>query len=526
MGFVTASIPDDWPANNIECQLENIMNQIDNFIEDPSYKNKEILVALTTNYDLNQTSYLGLFRTTEYEIACINSLYYKASMISCTGLKAFLYDLIGKKARMQKIVLWMPDIDISYNDQAFSGLAESLKLYYLAYSRFTIDKDKLFSEKLIDIVKEFMDYSKHNDSQEEYKELINTLTHAYITLLNDISNFRCTKLTQIWAFSHEEIFKLYDFAAELISLNNDNPMERPLKGVLMLSISSYILKSRNGYNEDYIYKYISPEVAIQSINNHEIWMSVIDKLNDSREQKVVEELFNEGEWITYKWANNIDFKATRTYYVSSFSKSKMDESMIQKYGSCIYGYKDDRMVELLSPILIMEGKNYSHIPMFGQVVAFDILYDKEVAKEELTFLCKIIDCFNIEDDQKRQFLEEILQYWILSVKDADWQNERERRYVIFMYDSYVYVDADITDVDYLKLKTTLFIEPDFILGDNPVKNYIKEMVDDKRKAIYVKPYMFCRDCLNRDFDIVSGLNHTDECPICKSKNISVENSNN
>jgi len=135
MGFVTASIPDDWPANNIECQLENIMNQIDNFIEDPSYKNKEILVALTTNYDLNQASYLGLFRTTEYEIACINSLYYKASMISCTGLKAFLYDLIGKKARMQKIVLWMPDIDISYNDQAFSGLAESLKLYYLAYSR-------------------------------------------------------------------------------------------------------------------------------------------------------------------------------------------------------------------------------------------------------------------------------------------------------------------------------------------------------------------------------------------------------
>ncbi len=32
--------PENWPANAIECQLENISEQIDIFKKDPSYKNK------------------------------------------------------------------------------------------------------------------------------------------------------------------------------------------------------------------------------------------------------------------------------------------------------------------------------------------------------------------------------------------------------------------------------------------------------------------------------------------------------
>lgn len=74
----------------------------------------------------------------------------------------------------------------------------------------------------------------------------------------------------------------------------------------------------------------------------------------------------------------------------------------------------------------------------------------------------------------------------------------------------------------MKLKTSLFIDPDFILGDNPVKPFIRMMVDNKRKAISVKPYLFCEKCLNRDFDVVSGLNKIDICPICGSNNVHVE----
>ena len=42
----------------------------------------------------------------------------------------------------------------------------------------------------------------------------------------------------------------------------------------------------------------------------------------------------------------------------------------------------------------------------------------------------------MDDSEKHDFLEEIMQYWILSVKDENWEKERERRYVIFMYDGY------------------------------------------------------------------------------------------
>ena len=37
---------------------------------------------------------------------------------------------------------------------------------------------------------------------------------------------------------------------------------------------------------------------------------------------------------------------------------------------------------------------------------------------QLNFLCSLIDCFDMSDIDKRSFLEEILQYWILSVKDS------------------------------------------------------------------------------------------------------------
>ena len=44
-------------------------------------------------------------------------------------------------------------------------------------------------------------------------------------------------------------------------------------------------------------------------------------LNDEREQKIIPELFEDTSWIYYDWIKDIDFTATRNYYVSCFSKS-------------------------------------------------------------------------------------------------------------------------------------------------------------------------------------------------------------
>ena len=78
----------------------------------------------------------------------------------------------------------------------------------------------------------------------------------------------------------------------------------------------------------------------------------------------------------------------------------------------------------------------------------------------------VINEFCIPDDDKKSFLQEIMQYWILSVKDQDpWEKEKERRYVLFLYDDYRYEEIEKDDT-FLKVKTTLFLLPDFILGDN------------------------------------------------------------
>jgi hypothetical protein len=515
--------PEKWPANAIEFQLDNINEQIKKFKKNPSYKNKEVLVSLVSNYDLNQSSMRGLYRTTSYEVCLINSLFLEASFLQINVVKTYIYELIGKKTKMQKMLSWVPEVNETMEIKEFSGLLPQLKIYYWIYEIYTVENNKTFADQLVKFFKDYIENSKEKDSEEIFKKNIAIITNIYTSLLNDISYFRCVKRTRIWAFTRDEIYKLYKLASNLIKLNGDSPVERPLKGVLMTSISNYILKSRNDYSEDYICKYISYYVAEKSIINHELWMSKIENLNDEREQKVVPEIFEEEGWNNSSWAENINFTPTRKYYVSSFCKSMNNLKMRQNYGNCIYGYKDDRMSEILSPIYYWNKEDGTKSPVFSQVIAFDVIYDREEAKEELRFLCNVIDEFYLDDIDKKSFLEEILQYWILSVKDESWSHERERRYVLFMYNDYDYGEIDTNDPRFLKLKTSLLIEPDFILGDNPVKPYIRTMVDNKRKSISIKPYLFCENCLNRDYDIVAGGNkEISKCLICDSKNISIE----
>ena len=85
-------------------------------------------------------------------------------------------------------------------------------------------------------------------------------------------------------------------------------------------------------------------------------------------------------------------------------------------------------------------------------LTFDVLYDIEEAKTELQYLFSVIDMFDLSDNNKKMFLQEILQYWILSVKDSKWKAERERRYVIFLYDDYEYIETELDDT-FLKVKT-------------------------------------------------------------------------
>ena len=159
--------------------------------------------------------------------------------------------------------------------------------------------------------------------------------------------------------------------------------------------------------------------------------------------------------------------------------------MQEGYGECLYGYKNDRIVDLVGPIGVrkltkragadVDLPDKIERPYISQVITFDVLYDVEEAKEELQYLFSIIDMFDLSDEDKKQFLQEILQYWILSVKDSKWETERERRYVLFLYDDYTYKETEFDDT-FLKVKTSLFITPDFIIGKNPSRWEIKRQI--------------------------------------------------
>ena len=135
--------------------------------------------------------------------------------------------------------------------------------------------------------------------------------------------------------------------------------------------------------------------------------------------------------------------------------------MQEGYGECLYGYKNDRIVDLIGPIGLhtlskkadadAELPNTIKRPYIAQVITFDVLYNIEEAKTELQYLFSIIDMFDLSDNSKKMFLQEIFQYWILSVKDSKWKAERERRYVIFLYDDYEYIETELDD-KFLKVK--------------------------------------------------------------------------
>jgi len=43
-------------------------------------------------------------------------------------------------------------------------------------------------------------------------------------------------------------------------------------------------------------------------------------------------------------------------------------------GQCVYGYKDERIAEVLVPIWMINNKDNKQHPFFSQVVAYDVLY--------------------------------------------------------------------------------------------------------------------------------------------------------
>lgn len=498
--------PDGWPKSEKECALQNIFDAIQRFIEKPNYKNKEVILSLATSYDLSQKPRLGIWRISEYEVELMNVLYLYAAGLNIYSVKIFIYELIQDNACFQKGIFSVLNQQSDYIE-TYKLLSPPLDLFYFIWYEYIHIESRSFADQIIS--------STNNLIQQDGD--ISTLTGSLISIINDLSYY--TRRNVAWAFSKDELVKIFALEARLLKKCRQKIINRPVKGLVKMAVSNYILKSRYGYNDDYLYKYITDKIVSSSLENHEIWIRNIAELNDKREEKILPQLFSNKKWLNVDWVKNIDFTPTRIYFASSFSKESDSKDMKEEYGSCIYGYKNDKITETISPIIIKE-KNGERMPMLSQVLSFDVLYDIDMAKEELKFLCNIIDMFDLTETEKRNFFEEILQYWILSVKDKKWDYEKERRYVIFMYEEYDYLEIKTEGV-FLKLKSSLLLLPDFILGNNPFKTNLKMYIDNKRKVAVMKDYMFCEDCFSIDYDSVKFK--AKSCPICGSKQFRLVN---
>ena len=340
---------------------------------------------------------------------------------------------------------------------------------------------------------------------------INTI---YLNVIFDLSLKSNNHWFKQFDFSRDEIKKLIKKSADLMKKSNLNQTEHPHLGMLCMIISNFILRSRNNYKFNNIYKCINRDVVEKSFENCELWMKRKSKLNDKREGAVYKEIFSDRRWISYSWARNFKITFERETFTCSFSTELPGNKLQKKYGEFIYGYHNDIIGASITTLIEKVNTETKHrIGSFSQFIVYDMLYSRDEFKQEILYLMSIIDDFKISAKDKKYFLEQIIDYWKLTIKDKKWEDEHERRYEIMYYSDYGYRELTL-DETYLKNKTCLLQYPDFIIGENPMRESIKANIIEKAnyKNLSCSSIM-CKTCLFES----TFIGHDQACPVCGSK---------
>lgn len=501
--------PSDWPQSNIECKLDNVNNAFKKFIKDPSLQNKELLLSLVTTNDLNENNLCGLCRDTDYAVALMNEIYVYANFTQCNQAKIFLYELITDIIIQKKAINMMINnsFEKTYLYTPYLQLMPQLKMFYSTYCYYLVEKDKTFAQQMVLTIKSIKDASPNQETYMEYIEAVTVLLYDLSFTINSPNLFFLN-------FSRAELSRIFSTLINIWNANNITPCKRPLRGIFTICLANWILKSRGDYNKDLLYKCVPNSAVEKSFINKQVWMKNTKLLNDKREGITYDNIFHSKEWICKDWAKKIKVSNIKSY-VCSFSKEKPNDTMLKKYGHNVYGYKNDRIANSLSPLYY--GGN---LPKFSLVMTYDILYDLNEIKKEINYIINIIDEIKIENINKSELLSRVLSYWRLSIKDKKWAYEKERRYEIRIFEEYEYIDTEISN-DYLKVKSSLFLLPDFINKDNLMHEKIHKERKEKLKFLSQKDFLYCMDCLQSDYD----FENEHYCKICHSKNIKIIHSN-
>lgn len=497
--------PSDWPINHREQRLETVLQSFELFLDNPNLVNKEYLLSSVASNDLNELSFRGVVRFCGYEIHVLSLIYFYASITQCAQAKIFLYEYLTKYIEIKKSIemtIGRKPFHVVFGDIESSHLDLPLRIFFISYAYYIVENDKTFSQQLIATVDAIQ--SKITCS-EDFEALCND----YNLLLNELSFNTHTLKLKFLQFTKKELFLLFKKLITLCNVTAMNPNDRPFKGIFSISLSNWVLNSRHNNKGNYFYKCISSKAAACTLSNQQVWMRDIKDLNDKREGITFKNLLYHRAWIKNDWAKKVSINEDTNRYVCSFSKTKPNKIMLHKYGHNIYGYKNDRIASIISPIILLHA-----LPVFAPVFAYDVLYDSKKAIEEINYIASIIDLFKINNEEKIQLLNNILSYWNLTIKDKKWEYEHERRYEIRIFDSYKYFDIKVED-KYLKVNSTLFVLPDFINKENINHERIKQVRILKLHHLSMNSFVFCHDCLQADYD----FQNKHKCKVCGSANI-------
>ena len=511
---VNKNKPSDWPRNQREASLTNVFNYLLKFIDNPSVDTKEYLLALVNQDDVNQSDDTGLSRYTDYEISLINTIYLLSKNCNFNEAISYIYRLLMRTFVQRKMLVMVTHPEdysferIASDDPYLTKLTPELRLFYYTYGVCSWEKDETYAGKLISIMNEVYDNVEN--------EMLHEYFRAFNLVLYDLSFNTASSIIQFSNFTRNEIIELFGVQSKFANRLNQKINLSPLKGVFAISLSNWLLKSRNNYNQNYIYKCISSENMISASENGQLWLHKIEKLNDNNEGLVSKQILHRmGTWKCKDWMSDQQKPYGRSY-IASYSKVKPDEYMSKEYGDCWVAYKNDKIATSIAPIDVssQQGK-----PFLSQVISFDVTYDEKEFIEEINILGQIIDKYNLSNEEKNYIFNEVLHYWRYSIKEPKWAKEKERRYEIVLHDNYKYIDIE-EDSDFLKVKTYSILCPDFCNVNNYCKNII---INNKLRklSIETKPYYLCENCFFTSFDF--GIDKKQKCPICGSSFYGINN---
>ena len=457
-----------------------------------------------------------------YEVSLILHIYRAGCCFVSSAVKLFAYHVIMEWVRIDQ--RWRCGAESQERRNPFF---QPLQLFYDVYAAYVSDGGK----------KSFYDYLEHN-VREKLKSVkgaadLDKLEHAFVSLLMDVSCSLGAKRDAMFRIRREQLVNLIKLEAEILKRGEKSIMARPLKGTLMIQLSYLILKSRAEVLPESVYKHISNADILRALENGELWVRDVRDLNDKWEGVPARELVDELAAGGARWLHGLDWEFHKSFYVACYSHEGNPASL-SSYGECVLAYNGDRLADFLGPIYLrvetLPAPNGGEIkegyPMLSQVVVLDVVYDRDQARNELAFLVKCVDVLGNSDDEKRAFLGEILQYWKLSFKDPvereephrEWYKERERRYVIFYYEDYNYINQRI-ESRWLKMDSTVVLAPDAVLGpiSSGNKTTICENLAMRYRHTSLDNYCLCRDCLARTY--VRQLQPYTTCKMCGSKNL-------